>query len=82
LILYLLLGLLGAVVVAILWVFIRVNRSEIVSRITQSTPNKFEFNLRFVQAVVQFVGPIAIVTVAQLSGRLRAIVEPLLEVIR
>jgi hypothetical protein len=82
LILYLLLGLLGAVVAAILWVLIRVNKSEIVSRITRSTPNKFDFNWRFVQAVVQFVGPIAIIAVAQLSGRLRAIVEPLLEVIR
>jgi hypothetical protein len=82
LILYLLLGLLGAVVVASLWVLIRVNKSEIVSRITQSTPNKFEFSWRFIQAAVQFVGPIAIIAVAQLSGRLRAIVEPLLEVIR
>jgi len=81
-ILYLLLGLVAAVVGAILWMFVRVNKNEIVSRITRSTPNKFEFNWAFVLSVLQYIGPIAIVTIAHLSGRLRTIVEPLLEVVR
>jgi len=82
LILYLLLGLLGAVVAGVLWVMVRINKNEIVSRITQSTPNKFEFNWTFIQATVQFVGPVAIVVAAQLSGRLRTVLEPFMDLIK
>jgi len=82
LILYLLLGLLGCVVGVVFWVLVRVNKNEIVGRITRSTPNRFELNGAFFQAAVRFIGPIAIIVAAQLSGRLRAIVEPLLEVIK
>jgi hypothetical protein len=81
-ILYVLLGVLGAVVGVILWVLIRVNKNEMVSRITQSTPNRFEFNWSFGLAIIQLVGPIAIILAAHLSGRLRTIVEPLLGVLR
>jgi len=81
LILYLLIGLLSAVVGVILWVLIRVNKNEIVSRITQSTPNRFDLNWTFVLAAIQFVGPIAIILIAHLSGRLRTIVDPFLEVL-
>jgi hypothetical protein len=82
LLLYLLLGLFGTVIVATLWILIRINKTEIVSRITRSTPNKFDLNWTFMQAALQLVGPIAILALAQISGRLRIIVEPLLEVIR
>jgi hypothetical protein len=82
LILYLLLGILGGITSAVLWVLIQINKNEIVSRITQSTPNRFELNWAFAQAALHFVGPIVIIVAAQLSGRLRSIVDPLLDVIR
>jgi hypothetical protein len=82
LILYLLLGLLILVCGAVFWVFVQVNRNEIISRITNSTPNKFELNWAFVVAVLQFLGPIVIIVGAHLSGRLRTIVEPLLDNLR
>jgi hypothetical protein len=82
LILYLILGLLAAVMVGVLFVLVRVNQNEMVSRITQSTPNKFEFNWSFARAALTFVGPILLVTAAQLSGRLRTVVEPLLNLLR
>ncbi|HMF17062.1 MAG TPA: hypothetical protein VKE98_07640 [Gemmataceae bacterium] len=81
LILYLLLGLLSAVVGVILWVLIRVNKNEIISRITQSTPNRFELNWSFVLATVQFIGPIAIIAIAHFSGRLRTVIDPFLKVL-
>jgi len=82
LILYLIFGLLGAVMLGILWVLVQVNKNEIISRITQSTPNRFDFNWNFVQAAVTFIGPIALIVAAQLSGRLRTIVEPLMDLIK
>jgi hypothetical protein len=81
-IMYLLLGLLTVVVGVIVWVLIRVNKNEIVSRITQSTPNRFELTWNFALSLIQFVGPIAVIVIAHLSGRLRAVVEPFLEVLR
>ncbi len=82
LILYLVLGLLIVVCGAVFWVFIQVNRNEIISRVTNSTPNKFDLNWPFVLAFLQFLGPIVIIVGAHLSGRLRTIVEPLLDNLR
>jgi uncharacterized protein YhhL (DUF1145 family) len=81
-ILYVLFGLLILVGGAILWVLIQMNRNEIISRITRSTPNKFDFNLDFVLGFAQYVGPILILMIAQLSGGLRRIIEPFLELVR
>jgi len=82
LILYLLLGLLSAVVGVILWVLIRVNKNEIISRITQSTPNRFELNWSFALAIIQFIGPIAIIVIAHFSGRLRTVIDPFMKMPR
>lgn len=82
LILYLLFGLLFAVSGAIVWVLIQVNKNEIVSRITRSTPNKFQLDWEFVHKILLYLGPILLVIGAQLSGRARVLVEPWLNVIR
>jgi hypothetical protein len=82
LILYVFFALLLAVGGSIVWVMIHLNKNEIVSRITRSTPNKFELNWKFVSQLVWYLGPIMLVLIAQLSGRLRVLVEPLMNVIR
>ena len=75
-------GFLGGISGVVLWVLIQTNKNEVISRITRSTPNQFQLNWAFVQALLHLLGPIAIVVAAQLSGRLRSIVAPLLDVIR
>jgi len=82
LILYLVLALLGAAAGAVLWVLVQVNKNEVISRITRSTPNKFEMNWAFIGAALQIVLPIAIIVAAQVSGRLRTILDPLLNLFR
>lgn len=66
----------------ILWVLTRVNKDEIISRITRSTPNKFELSWDFVIRTMVLIGPIALVLLASVSGRLRSLIEPLLDMIR
>jgi hypothetical protein len=82
LILSLQLGLLFAVVASLVWVLVRIVKNEIVSRIMKSTPNKLELRWTFVATTLQYVGPIALIVIAQLSGGMRAIVEPLLNMVR
>jgi hypothetical protein len=82
LILEMILALMLAVAGSILWVLVRFNKNEILSRITRSTPNRFELNWQFVGNALLAIGPIALVLVARFSGRLRTLFEPLLEVMR
>jgi hypothetical protein len=81
-ILYSLLGLVLLVTVDILVVLVKVNRNEIVSRITQTTPHKFDLNWSFVVATLQVIAPTAIVVAAHMSGRLRTLLDPLIDMIR
>ena len=82
LILYLVLALLGVAAGSVLWVLVQVNKNEVISRITRSTPNKFDLNWTFIGAALQIVLPIAIIVAAQVSGRLRTILDPLLDMFR
>ncbi len=82
LLLYGLLGLLAAVATSIVWVMYELNKNEIYSRITRSTPNRFDLNLDFALRVAQFIGPMVLIVGAQLSGGLRALFAPLLELLR
>src|SRR5262249_40411167 len=70
-------GLILAIATTIVWILIHVNKNEIISRITNSTPNRFELNWSFLGSLVVYIGPIALIMVAQLSGRLRDVFEPL-----
>src|SRR5262249_23903964 len=82
LIMYVFLGLFLVVAGSVCWVLVRVNKNEIISRITQSTPNRFDLNWTFVAALCQFLLPVGILLAAHLSGRLRTLVEPLMVVLR
>jgi len=82
LLMYVMAGILAAVCGAIVWVLIGINRDEIYSRITRSTPNRFELNWQFVQTVLTLVGPVVLIAAAQFSGRLRDLFTPLLEQLR
>jgi hypothetical protein len=82
LILYLLLMLLASACGAVLWVMVQVNKNEICSRIMRSAPNRFTPNWAFAWNVLQYFGPIVLITAAHLSGGLRTILEPLLDAIR
>lgn len=74
--------LLAVVCGALLWVIVDVNRDELCSRITRSTPNRLDLSWSFVLSTLQYIAPIVVVAVAQFSGRLRLLVVPLLEQLR
>jgi hypothetical protein len=67
-----------AVICLVMWVLYKINRNELVSRVTRTTPNKFQIDSSFVQNGAVFVLPLLIVVVTQLAGRMRSVVEPLL----
>jgi hypothetical protein len=71
-------GFAGGVVALMVWVLYRVNRNELVSRVTRSTPNRFQLDTAFVRNILVFVVPLAAVVATQLAGRMRGVVEPLL----
>lgn len=81
-IMYALIGLTTVVGGAVLWVLYRMNKNEMVSRITRSTPNRFEFTSLFMGNTAQLVLPLVLIAAAQLSGRLRTVLEPFLVMVR
>jgi hypothetical protein len=82
LLLYLLLGLVGAAVLAVLYVLVEINRNQLVSLITNTTPGRFTPDLGFVHSLVTYVGPALAVLVGQLSGAFRFVIEPILRVFK
>jgi hypothetical protein len=82
LILYTMLALIGAVVAAILYVLIMVNRDELVSRIAGTTPNRFTLDAGFISSVFTYVVPVVSIVALQLSGAFRFMLEPILRVLK
>ncbi|HEX3150593.1 MAG TPA: hypothetical protein VHR66_21125 [Gemmataceae bacterium] len=81
----LLLGLIalsGAGMVAVIYVLIEMNRDEVVSRVTRTTPGKFSFDSGFLGSFFTYIVPAAGVLVAQLSGSFRWLLEPILRVMK
>jgi hypothetical protein len=81
----LLLGLIvlsGAGLASVLYVLIDMNRDELVSRVTRTTPGKFSLDSGFVGSFFTYIVPAAGVAVAQLSGSFRLLLEPLLRVMK
>lgn len=71
-----------AVAAVLLWVLVGINRNEIISRVTRTSPDKFSLDGKFLVNVFQFVVPLVALVVVQLSGRMRSVFEPILEVFR
>jgi hypothetical protein len=82
LILYEMLALIGAVVAAVFYVLIQVNRDELVSRISGTTPNRFTLDAGFISSVFTYIVPTLSVVTLQLSGAFRFMLEPLLRVLK
>jgi hypothetical protein len=82
LILYTMLALLGAVIVGILYVLVQVNRDELVSRISGTTPNRFTLDAGFVHSVFTYIVPAVSIVALQLSGTFRFLLEPIVRVLK
>jgi hypothetical protein len=82
LLLFCLLGLIGASVGAVLYVLISMNRDEILSRIAKTTPGKFSLDSGFIGSFLTYIVPTVGILAAQLSGSFRWILEPILRVLK
>jgi hypothetical protein len=72
----------GAGMASVLYVLIDMNRDEVVSRVTRTTPGKFSLDGGFVGSFFTYIVPVAGVLAAQLSGSFRWVLEPLLRVMK
>jgi hypothetical protein len=66
----------------VLYVLIEMNRDELVSRVTRTTPGKFSLDSGFIGSFFTYIVPVAGVVTAQLSGSFRWVLEPLLRVMK
>lgn len=80
--LFFLLALLGAIVVSIVYVLVQINRDELISRISKTTPNRFTPDADFLGSVGTYVLPVVAILVIQLTGTFRFLVEPLVRMLR
>jgi hypothetical protein len=58
------------------------NRDELVSRISRTTPGKFSLDSGFLASFFTYIVPAVGVLAAQLSGSFRWLLEPLLRVMK
>jgi hypothetical protein len=77
-----LIALSGAGMAGVLYVLIEMNRDEVVSRVTKTTPGKFSLDSGFLGSVFTYIVPVAGILTAQLSGSFRWLLEPLLRVMK
>lgn len=77
-----LIGLSGASMAGIVFVLVEMNRDEVVSRVTRTTPGKFSLDSGFLGSFFTYIVPVAGVLAAQLSGSFRWLLEPLLRVMK
>jgi hypothetical protein len=70
-------GLVAAVVGVVAWGLFQINKNELVSRVTRTTPGRFSLDSApLVMNAVQLAGPLVVLLLVQFSGRLRSVVEP------
>jgi hypothetical protein len=77
-----LIALSGAGMAGVLYVLVEMNRDELVSRVTRTTPGKFSLDSGFLGSFFTYIVPAAGVLAAQLSGSFRWLLEPLLRVMK
>lgn len=77
-----LIGLSGAGMAGVMYVLVEMNRDEVVSRVTKSTPGKFSLDSGFLGSFFTYIVPAAGIMTAQLSGSFRWALEPLLRVMK
>lgn len=82
LLLYGLIGLSGACVAGVLYLLVEMNREEVISHVTKTTPGKFSLDGGFIGSFMTYIVPAVGVAAAQLSGSLGMVLEPLLRVMK
>jgi hypothetical protein len=82
LILLLWLVLVGAVIGSVIYVLVRMNQDELLSRISRTTPNRFTFDWGFASSLLTYVVPMVGIVLIQMSGAFRFMLEPLVRVLR
>ncbi len=82
LVLYTSAGITFAVLALMSWILIRINSNELVSRINRTTPGRFRPDFAFLVNSLTVIAPLGLVTAAQLTGRMRTILEPFLLVLK
>ncbi|HUR53114.1 MAG TPA: hypothetical protein VMZ71_03210, partial [Gemmataceae bacterium] len=82
LLLVFLLGLVGAGVAAVMYVFIDMSRDETVSRVAKTTPGRLSLDSGVLGPLVTYVLPTLGILTAQLSGTFRWALEPILRVVK
>jgi hypothetical protein len=76
--LWMVMGTVAAVLGSILYVLVRANYDDLLSRITRTTPNRFTFDSGFLSSFFLYVVPTLSILVIQLSGAFRFVLEPIL----
>lgn len=82
LLLVFLLGLVGAGVAAVMYVFMDMSRDEAVSRVAKTTPGRLSLDSGVLSPLVTYVLPTLGILTAQLSGTFRWALEPILRVVK
>jgi len=76
-------GLVAAVVSVLGWGLVQINKSELVSRVTRTTPGRFSLDSApLMMNALQLMGPLVLILAVQMSGRLRSVVEPVVNLFR
>jgi MFS-type transporter involved in bile tolerance (Atg22 family) len=78
LILSLMVTLVGGVVAAVCYVLVQMNRDELLSRISGTTPNRFNLDTEFLGSFITYIVPALGVVTLQLTGAFRFLFEPIL----
>jgi hypothetical protein len=77
-----LLGLMGGGVVAVVYVLVEMNRDEVVSRMSRTTPGRLSLDGGLIGSFLTYVVPALGILAAQLSGSFRWLAEPILRVMK
>jgi hypothetical protein len=77
-----LLGLVGCGIAAVIYVLIEMNRDEVVSRMSRTTPGRLSLDSGFLGSFLTYVVPAIGILAAQLSGSFRWLAEPILRVMK
>jgi hypothetical protein len=75
----------GGIALFILIFLVQVNRDELVSRITRSTPNRFTPDLSFLQGMAGYILPIVAAVMVQfplVTSTIRSLLNPLFHIIK
>ncbi len=64
----------------VFYVLVQVNKNELVSRVTRTTPNQFSLDRGFIMSAIQFAGPLVAIVIG-LLGTFRFLLEPILRLL-